>query len=199
MGKRHNSPAMNRAVFLDRDGVLNLPIVRAGQPYPPQTLAEFQLYPEAPEACALLRRAGFLLVIVTNQPDIGRGTQSLQMLEAMHERLQQTIPVDRIEVCSAADDLAPGAHRRKPAPGMLLEAAAALDIDFTRSYLIGDRWRDIDCGRAAGCTTLFIDRGYAEQLRHPPHHRVSNLLEAAHLILTFTPSSPPTQHLLSSL
>lgn len=198
MGKRHDSPAMNRAVFLDRDGVLNLPVVREGRPYPPQTLAEFQLYPEAPEACALLRHAGFLLVIVTNQPDIGRGTQSPQVLEAMHQRLQQAIPIDRIEICTAADDQAPDAHRRKPAPGMVLEAAAALDIDLTRSYLIGDRWRDIDCGHAAGCTTLLIERGYTEELHHPPHHYVGDLLEAARLILSLEPAPPLTQPLHSS-
>ncbi len=199
MGKRHDSPAMNRAVFLDRDGVLNPPIVREGRPYPPQTPAEFRLYPEAPEACALLRHAGFLLVIVTNQPDIGRGTQSIEVIEAMHQRLQQAIPMDRIEICTAADDRAPDARRRKPAPGMVLDAAAALSIDLTRSYLIGDRWRDIDCGHAAGCTTLFIERGYIEKLRQPPHHRVSNLLEAAQLILTLAPPPPPVQLLHSSL
>lgn len=201
MGKRHHAPAMKRAVFLDRDGVLNLPVVRAGKPHPPQTLAEFQLYPEAPEACALLRNAGFLLVLVTNQPDIGRGTQNLEVVEAMHRRLQQAIPLDRIEICAAADDNAPDARRRKPAPGMVLDAAASLDLDLARSYLVGDRWRDIDCGHAAGCTTIFIDRNYTEELRHPPHHYAVNLLEAALLILTFTPSSPPppVQHLLSSL
>jgi D-glycero-D-manno-heptose 1,7-bisphosphate phosphatase len=184
---------MKRAVFLDRDGVLNLPVIRSGQPYPPQTPTQFQLYLEAPQACALLRDAGFLLVMVTNQPDIGRHTQSIQIVEAMHEQLQKSIALDRIEMCTAADDNAADAHRRKPAPGMLLDAASALDIDLTRSYLIGDRWRDIDCGHAAGCTTIFIERGYMEKLRLPPHHRVANLLEAAKLILSLEQpvSSPP--------
>jgi D-glycero-D-manno-heptose 1,7-bisphosphate phosphatase len=188
---------MKRAVFLDRDGVLNLPVVRAGQPYPPQALAEFQLYPEVPEACALLRNAGFLLVVVTNQPDIGRGTQSIQIVEAMHERLQQSITLDRIEVCTAADDAAADARRRKPAPGMLLDAASALDIDLTSSYLVGDRWRDIDCGHAAGCATILIERGYAEKLRQTPHHHAANLLEAAKLILSLeslASSSPLARH-----
>lgn len=184
---------MKRAVFLDRDGVLNLPIVRSGQPYPPQTLAQFQLYPEVPEACAQLRDAGFLLVVVTNQPDIGRGIQSLSTVDAMHEQLLKSVALDRIEICTAADDTATDAYRRKPAPGMLRDAASALDIDLTRSYLIGDRWRDIDCGHAAGCITIFIERGYEENLRLLPHHRVSNLLEAARLIrsLEQTVSSPP--------
>jgi len=187
---------MKRAVFLDRDGVLNLPLVREGKPYPPQTLAQFQLYSEAPEACTLLRNAGFLLVVATNQPDVGRGTQSIEIVEAMHDQLQKSIKLDRIEVCTAADDKASDAHRRKPAPGMLLDAASALPIDLAGSYMIGDRWRDINCGHAAGCTTIFIERGYKEELRQPPHHRVANLLEAAKLVLSLDPrvSSPPTAH-----
>lgn len=181
---------MNRAVFLDRDGVLNEPIVRSGKPYPPQTLEEFIIYPEAVEACALLRKQGFLLVVVTNQPDVGRGTQSMEVVEAMHKQLQQTIPaIDRIEVCTAPGDNAPDAYRRKPAPGMVLDAAKALDIDISRSYLVGDRWRDIECGHAAGCVTFFIERQYQEELRSAPHHYVTNLLEAAQMIFSFEPSS----------
>ena len=175
---------MNRAVFLDRDGVLNLPVVRLGKPYPPQTLEEFQLYPEAAEACRLLREGGFRLVVVTNQPDVDRGTQTLEAVEAMHERLREAIPLDRIEVCTATDDEAPDARRRKPNPGMVLDAAQALKIDLARSYLIGDRWRDVECGHAAGCTTIFIERGYSEELRNPPHHYAANILVAAQLIVS---------------
>jgi len=175
---------MNRAVFLDRDGVLNASIVREGKPYPPQTLEEFRVYPEVPEACELLRRAGFLLVVVTNQPDVGRGTQSREAVDAMHERLLEAVRFDRIEVCTAANDEAPDARRRKPAPGMLLDAAEILKIDVTRSYMVGDRWRDIECGLAAGCRTLFIEREYQEKLLRPPHHYAVDLLEAARLILS---------------
>jgi len=184
---------MSRAVFLDRDGVLNVPEIRDGLPYPPKTAADFRLYPEAAAACALLRDAGFLLVVVTNQPDVGRGTQSMDVIEQMHATLRKTITLDRIEVCPAAEDHSPGADRRKPAPGMVLDAARALGIDLAGSYLIGDRWRDIDCGHAAGCTTLFIDRGYAEELRLPPHHRAANLLEAARLILRLEQAPPLTR------
>lgn len=178
---------MKRGVFLDRDGVINPPVVRDGLPYPPQTLDEFQIYPNAPEACKLLRQLGFLLVLVTNQPDVGRGTQSALVVEAMHDRLQEALQLDAIEVCTAADDSAPDAYRRKPAPGMLLDAAARLGIDLPRSYLIGDRWRDIDAGHAAGCITILVEHGYAEKLRRPPHHYAADLLEAAHLILSLEP------------
>jgi D-glycero-D-manno-heptose 1,7-bisphosphate phosphatase len=174
---------MARAVFLDRDGVLNPPVVRDGLPFPPATVAEFEVYPEALEACRLLREAGFLLVVVTNQPDVGRGTLRADILDEMHAKLNEQLSLDRIEVCTAADDGSPDARRRKPAPGMLLDAADACDIDLPRSYLIGDRWRDIDCGHAAGCTTIFIERGYAEKLKTPPHHYAANVLDAARLIL----------------
>jgi D-glycero-D-manno-heptose 1,7-bisphosphate phosphatase len=184
---------MNRAVFLDRDGVLNMPVVREGKPYPPQTLEEFLIYPEAAEACRLLRQRGFILVVVTNQPDVGRGTQSMEVVEAMHKLLRQTIPsIDWIEVCTAPDDKAPDAYRRKPAPGMLLDAAKALDINISRSYLIGDRWRDIECGHAAGCMTIFVERKYQEELHRPPHHYVTDVLEAAEIILSFEPSPQAT-------
>ncbi|MCE0498027.1 MAG: HAD-IIIA family hydrolase [Methylacidiphilales bacterium] len=175
---------MPRAVFLDRDGVLNAPLIRHGLPYPPQTLEEFHIYPEVPEACALLHEAHFLLVVVTNQPDVGRGTQRLEVIEQMHALLTQMIPVNRIEICTAADDKAPDAERRKPAPGMLFDAARALGLELAHSYMIGDRWRDIDCGLAAGCKTIFIERNYAEKLRQRPHHYAANLLDAARLILS---------------
>lgn len=183
---------MTRAVFLDRDGVLNFPDIRDGLPFPPKSPGDFCVYPEAPEACALLRQAGFLLILVTNQPDVGRGEQTLNVIDEMHERLERTVALDRIEVCTAADSNAPDAHRRKPAPGMIFDAAKALDIDVTRSYLIGDRWRDVDCGHAAGCTTIFIERGYAEKLRRAPHHYAANVLEAAQLILHLEKSRPNT-------
>jgi len=186
---------MRRAVFLDRDGVLNEPLIRNGLPHPPQTLDEFRLYPEAAPACALLREAGFLLVVVTNQPDVGRGTQQIEIVEHMHALLRERIPLDHIELCTAADGHSPGWERRKPAPGMLLDAAQALGIDLGSSYMVGDRWRDIDCGKAAGCTTVFIDRRYAEALRQRPHHSVENLLDAARLILKLKQaSSVPTVH-----
>ena len=186
---------MSRAVFLDRDGVLNVPMIRDGLPYPPQSIEEFRLYPEAPEACALLRQAGFRLVVVTNQPDVGRGTQSLDVVEKMHARLTEKIPIDRIEICTAANDQAPDAARRKPAPGMLLDAARALGLDLARSYLIGDRWRDIDCGHAAGCITIFIERNYAEKLHERPHHYAADLLDAARLILSLEQPQPaPLAH-----
>ena len=174
------------AVFLDRDGTLNVPVIREGLPYPPATPEEFRLYADAPAACRALHAAGYLLVVATNQPDVGRGTMAPSVVAAMHARLQVLIPeIVRIEVCFAPGQGRdhPENRRRKPEPGMLLDAAAALGIDLARSWMIGDRWRDVDCGRRAGVRTVFIDFGYAEALRSPPDFTVRSFAEAAATVL----------------
>ena len=176
-------PAIRPAVFLDRDGTLNRQLIRDGTPYPPQALAEFELFPGVPEACVQLAAAGFMLVVATNQPDVGRGTQSQAVVEAMHAKLRALIPqIARVEVCYD-----PGrgekSARRKPEPGMLLDAARDLGLDLARSWMVGDRWRDIDCGKRAGVRTVFIDFGYVEKLHAAPDFTVSSFTEAATTIL----------------
>ena len=178
-----------RAVFLDRDGVLNRPLVRDGRPYPPLTVTDFQLYDDVAEGCARLKTAGFLLIVVTNQPDVGRGTQTRAKVDAMHEKLLSALPMlDRIEVCfHGGREHGEPCACRKPQPGMLLAAAAALRIDLRRSYLIGDRWRDIDCAQAAGCRAIFIDRSYREPLRETPDAIVPGFAAAVELIVQAGP------------
>lgn len=170
-----------RAVFLDRDGVLNNAVVRAGKPYPPRSLNEFVILPGVNEALQNLADAGFLLIVATNQPDVARGTQRREIVEAMHRHLRQELPLDDIKVCYEED--VPTNTCYKPKTGMLVEAARERGIDLTKSYMVGDRWRDVGCGRAAGCYTIFIDRGYAEALRDVPHATCSDLTEAAAIIL----------------
>ncbi len=171
------------AVFLDRDGVINRALVRDGLPYAPTRVEEFEILPGVPEACAKLKSAGYLLVVATNQPDVGRGDVKQEVVEAIHDEMRRRLPLDRVEVCYHAGRGQPECACRKPKPGMLLEAARALGIDLPSSWMIGDRWRDIDCGHAAGCRTILIDHGYAEALRQPPDFRARNLLEAADMIL----------------
>lgn len=172
-----------RAVFLDRDGVINQAKLVGSKPYPPVSIEEFILLPGVPQACRRLKEAGFLLVVATNQPDVGRGTLTHEAVEVIHKHMCRLLPIDRVEVSYAPGDEQPPDDFRKPRPGMLRRAAAALGIDLENSFMVGDRWRDIDCGHAAGCTTLFIDYGYAEELKQPPHYRVRSLLEAANIIL----------------
>ena len=171
------------AVFLDRDGVISRALERDGLPYPPTSLGEFQIFSEVPEACRRLKQAAFLLVVVTNQPDVGRRTLKKEMVEAIHAEMCRQLPMDRVEVCYHPGKGQSDCDCRKPKPGMLLRAAKELGIDLAQSWMVGDRWRDIDCGHAAGCRTIFIDRGYAEALKQQPNFRVKNLLEAAEIIL----------------
>lgn len=172
-----------RAVFLDRDGVINRALVRDGKPYPPARIEDFEILEGVPQACARLKAAGLVLVVATNQPDVGRGTLARETVEAMHAQLCRLLPIDRVEVCYDSGREDPPSEFRKPRPGMLHRAARELGIDLARSFMVGDRWRDIDCGHAAGCTTFLIDSGYDEPLRQLPDFRVKNLGEAADQIL----------------
>jgi D-glycero-D-manno-heptose 1,7-bisphosphate phosphatase len=182
MGKHE---VARRAVFLDRDGVLNRPLVREGRPYPPARVEDFEIYEDVSAGCEQLDSVGFLLVVVTNQPDVNRGTQRREIVEAMHHKMLTALSqIAHIEVCwHAGKKWADPCNCRKPEPGMVVRAAKALDIDLDRSFLIGDRWRDVDCGRAAGCRTVFIDRGYSETLRSPPDWTVKTFAQAVDVIL----------------
>lgn len=164
------------AVFLDRDGVLNRPIVRDGRPYPPGSVEEFEILPGSPEACDELHAAGYAVVVVTNQPDIARGTQDAATVEAIHQALRGALYVDAIYVC--AHDDADGCRCRKPQPGLLVDAATNLGIDLGASFMVGDRWRDIEAGRRAGCRTILVERGYRERQAEQPDTVVSSLPEA---------------------
>jgi len=179
-----------RAVFLDRDGVINRALEREGKPYPPASLNQFEILPDVPKACAELKAAGFRLIVVTNQPDVGRGAIQQSAVEAIHAAMCRRLPIDRVEVCYHAGQGQSDCDCRKPRPGMLLRAARELDVDLAQSWMVGDRWRDIDCGHAAGCRTIFIDRGYAEPLRRAPDFRAGSLLEAAAIILRAAPQKP---------
>jgi D-glycero-D-manno-heptose 1,7-bisphosphate phosphatase len=186
-GFSNRDPSGFPAIFLDRDGTLNDVVMRDGRSFPPPKLESFSLLPNVSDALTVLRRVGFRLVVVTNQPDVDAGKQSKAVVEAMHRRLAKELPLDQIEVCYCGE--ARLCRRRKPAPEMLLDAAQTLNIDLTRSYMVGDRWRDVGAGLAAGVTTVFIDRKYREALRGTPHHIVANLPEAAAWIVNRSTSA----------
>ncbi len=164
------------AVFLDRDGVLNESKVVDGTPHPPGTLSDLRVIPAAVTACRDLRAAGFALVVVTNQPDIARGTDTLANVEALNAAVAAEVPIDEFVTCPHDD--ADACACRKPLPGMLLDAAGRLGLDLERSFMVGDRWRDIEAGHRAGCTTVFVDRGYTERKPEEPDIVVNELVEA---------------------
>ena len=170
---------MRRAVFLDRDGVINRALVRAGKPYPPNSEAELEILAGVPEALQRLRAAGYALIVVTNQPDIARGSTSFSAVERINARLRVLLPLDEIRMCPHDD--ADRCVCRKPKPGLLLQEPAH---DMPGSVMVGDRWRDIEAGRAAGCgATILVDYGYEETTRTAPTVRVRSLAEAADWVI----------------
>lgn len=170
------------AVFLDRDGVLNHAEVSNRKPYAPRDIESFRLLPDALPSTEALHRAGLLLIVVTNQPDVGNGLVSQSTVEAMHNILNKSLPIDDIKVCfhSQTDNCS----CRKPLPGMLIEASREWNIDLTKSFMVGDRWKDVTAGRTQGCYTIFIDRGYSEPLKELPDAAVASLAEATELIIS---------------
>lgn len=173
-------PAVRPAVFLDRDGVLNRPLVLDGRPHPPRSVEQFELYPEAAGACHRLHELGYALVVVSNQPDVARGDLDVEVVEDIHRQLRKEVPLDGLYVCLHDD--ADGCGCRKPAPGMLAAAAADLGLDLGRSFMVGDRWRDVEAGRRAGCRTVHIDRGYRERLPQGADFVAPSLAEAVRWI-----------------
>ena len=149
------------AVFLDRDGVLTAPLLTPdGKPSSPALASEMEILPEAGPACRALAEAGFLRICVTNQPEIARGNLDPAELEQMNSILKRELDLDEVIFCPHDD--ADDCPCRKPKPGMILDAAERHGVDLLDSYTIGDRWRDIDAGNAAGTCAVFIDRGYDE-------------------------------------
>jgi D-glycero-D-manno-heptose 1,7-bisphosphate phosphatase len=171
---------MRRAVFLDRDGVLIRTFVRDGIPHPPQSLEEFEILPGVFEAMSALRQHGFALLVVTNQPDVARGRQTREAVERINDHLMMRLPLDEIYVCY--HDNADRCPCRKPAPGMLLRAAAEREIDLSRSFMVGDRGSDIAAGAAAGCRTFLVEQPYSRADQIIPTFKVTDLLDAARRI-----------------
>jgi D-glycero-D-manno-heptose 1,7-bisphosphate phosphatase len=169
------------AIFLDRDGVIVIPEFNDRGSFAPRRLADLRFYPEATVSLQRLQSAGFILAVITNQPDVGNGLVPRSEVNAMHEILQREFPIDVVKTCfhTRADRC----DCRKPKPGMIFEVAGELGIDLPRSYMVGDRKCDVEAGRAAGCTTVFINLGYAEALPEAPNYIVRSIAEAADVII----------------
>lgn len=177
-----------RAAFLDRDGVINRAVIRNGSPFAPDTLEELEIMPGVDEALRRLEAAGWARIVVTNQPDVARGTQTLAVVEAINAYLMQQLRLTEIRVCPHDDPDA--CDCRKPKPGMLLWAPV---YDVAESVMIGDRWRDIEAGQRAGVrATILVDSGHAEVCMVEPSARVGSLAEAVDWMLTALPDSQRT-------
>jgi D-glycero-D-manno-heptose 1,7-bisphosphate phosphatase len=172
---------MVKAVFLDRDGVINANLERNGKPVAPTSLAEFRVFPGAADAVQRLKNAGFLIVVVTNQPDVRAGLTPKATMEAMHDEIRRQMPIDDFFICFHVD--ADNCACRKPKPGLILEATEKYGIDLASSYIVGDRWRDVLAGQAAGCRTIFVDYGFVQDQPATADLTVKSLAEAAEFIL----------------
>lgn len=176
-------PSGDRAVFLDRDGVLNEIVERDGKPASPRTVGELRIVADAAPALEALKAAGFHLFVVTNQPDVSRGLMSGEALDAIHAAVAEALPVEEIAACR--HDNADNCACRKPKPGLLTDLAARHGIDLAASWMVGDQDRDIACGRAAGCKTILLARAYNSQAG--ADHAAASLTQAADIILTDIP------------
>ncbi len=167
---------MKKAVFLDRDGVINQTIFRRGKPRAPYTLEEFTFLPGVPEAVDFLKDEGFLIVVVTNQPDVARGWVTRDAVDLVNHHVKETLNVLEVKSCFHTEHDACAC--RKPAPGMLLEASEAYGIDLKESFMIGDRMSDIEAGKRAGCRTILIGEGEGGEKIVTPDHQAESLLLA---------------------
>jgi D-glycero-D-manno-heptose 1,7-bisphosphate phosphatase len=173
---------MPKAIFLDRDGVINQAVVRQDKPYPPSDLSELVIPDEVRTVLQKLKESGYLLIVVTNQPDVARGLQTKERVEEINRFLLRELPLDDILICY--HDTSAHCRCRKPKPGLILQGAQQYHIDLAASYLIGDRWKDIEAGQRAGCRTIFIDYKYNEKQPDNPDCRVNTLWEAVSIILS---------------
>ena len=170
----------NRAVFLDRDGVINDVEIINGVPHPPKNLSDFKILPGVGKAINKIKKYGYKVIIITNQPDIARNKISKKEVEKIHLHIKETLSVDDIYVCEH-DDI-DECDCRKPKIGLFLKSSVIHAVDLTKSYMVGDRWRDVDAGNTASCKSIYIDRGYTEKKGINYWKKASSLVEAAEII-----------------
>jgi D-glycero-D-manno-heptose 1,7-bisphosphate phosphatase len=172
---------MNRAVFLDRDGVINEATVRSGKSYPPSSIDELKILPGVEEALKKLKNAAFILIVVTNQPDVATGKTEKVVVDQINDFLMRNLTIDEIRTCYHEDK--DFCECRKPLAGSLFSAADKFQIDLSSSFMVGDRWKDIEAGQVAGCKTFYINYGYQEKQPNCPDFVVESLAEAAEIII----------------
>lgn len=170
----------NKAIFLDRDGVINKVVMRKGIVSSPWKLEEFEILPDVKECLEEFEEMGFLNIVFTSQPDVSRGLLKIEDLEEMHKSIMKMLPVDEVKFCPHDDK--DNCNCRKPKPGLLLEAAKKWSIDLKNSFVIGDTWKDIGAGKGAGCKTILIRREYNKDFQKDYDFEVNNLKETVEII-----------------
>jgi len=170
----------NKAIFIDRDGVINRVIMRDGKPSSPWKLEEFEILPDVKECLKAFKKMGFLNIIFTSQPDISRGSLKMEELKKMHKVISETLLVDEIKFCPHDDK--DNCSCRKPKPGLILDAVKKWSIDLDKSYVVGDSWKDIGAGKSAGCKTFLLRREYNKNYQKDYDFEISNLKQMVEII-----------------
>ena len=172
---------MKHAVFLDRDGVINRAIIRNGKPYPPNNIAEVEIFPGVCEAIQKFHDANYIVIVITNQPDVARGTVIRENVEAINSYLLSRCLIDEFMTCYHDDQ--DNCNCRKPLPGAIIEASIKYGVDLSKSFMVGDRWRDIEAGKRAGCKTIYVSNEYSEKKPLNYDYQVKSLIEVVEIIL----------------
>ena len=171
---------MRKAIFLDRDGVINKIFIKNNLPFSPPSFDLLEILPGVKESIKRLKKLNFICLLITNQPDVSRGKIEKETVIKMNNYLKDEIKLDDVFVCYHDDD--DNCKCRKPKPGLLLAACKKWNIDLKRSYMIGDRWKDIEAGRSVGCKTILIDYNYKETKPKNPNFTTDSLLNSVYII-----------------
>ena len=172
---------MKKGAFLDRDGVINRSILVDGVPKPPVSIREVEILDGVVEAIEKLKENNFVPVVITNQPDVARGLTTRSEVDSINAFIGGKTGIEYFYTCFHDDD--DQCSCRKPAPGLIFRSAKELNLDISNSFMIGDRWRDISAGQAAGCASFFIDYSYSEKSPETPFTTVYSLLEAVQMMI----------------
>jgi D-glycero-D-manno-heptose 1,7-bisphosphate phosphatase len=162
----------NKAIFFDRDGVLNKAIMKNNKPFSPKTLKQLEINPDANMIIKYAKKKKFLTFMITNQPDVARGENSKKNVDKINLFIKKKLNIDDIFCCYCSDNQC---KRRKPNPGMLIEAKKKWNISFKKSFLIGDRKKDIDAAKKVKIKSIFIDYNYDEKKPTKPNFVIYTL------------------------
>ena len=171
---------MNKAILLDRDGVINNIFIENGLPHSPSSFEKLKILPGVKDSIIIFKKLKFFCLMVTNQPDVTRGKIEKETVIKINNFLKENLKLDDIFVCYHDDH--DNCECRKPKSGLLLKAAEKWNLDLKKSFMIGDRWKDIEAGNSAGCQTIFLDYNYNEKKPSDPSFVSNSLLNAAKII-----------------
>jgi D-glycero-D-manno-heptose 1,7-bisphosphate phosphatase len=170
----------NKAIFFDRDGVINIPIIKKDKPYPPKEFKDLVLYKQVSKSVLKIRKHGFKVIVITNQPDYQRGLIKKKEILRINNYIKKKFKLDKLYVCYDSDDKS---FFKKPNPGMILRAKKEFNLDLKNSFVIGDTIRDVIAGKKTGCKTFLIKKKYNLSYKNIANYYVVDLYSAINKII----------------